>query len=390
MERYRKMAFTTNYNLNSFDLLGNNWQYGSGIAGLFNNVPGMNTSVFNYGSPYYSTGTSTSNGNSALGWALGGIGVGVLGILATSLISKSQANNARIESENSQNLSNLKAALKDLGIDDDVESVTEDAINNIKVDESSKDAPFYAPVKEAENSVQTLTEARESAVSDANEQLKNINTPNGATCNINIKTNSISSSIKSLIELKCKWEAEKDAGKRDNETEAETAARKEIAERNVTALQKIRENLELWETGNEKDKELKEADEALKKAKKEAETALEAKQKEAIKYLKAYNNGKLSSRSINNADGTAIGRLFAQKNATVSKDGDITLNQGKNAKDLTEGDIKTILARYRKGDTKTKDKIGEWVAKKINVEDIQDKDCRELIKIIKNKYKTTE
>ena len=382
MERYKKMGlFSTNYNLSNFDLLGNNLSYGSGISGLFSGVPGLNTSIFDYGSSYYSTGSTNSSGNSALGWALGGVGVGMVGLLVTTLISRSESNRSATEAEESSNLSSLKAALKDLGLDEDVDSVTEAAINKININDDQtltakfKETSIYALVKTAQEEVNKLTDEKSSFENSLSTKLEALK-PDGYDGN----------DIELMI---TKWDLiskDNDTSLKEGETEAQRETRltnARIAEEKITALKALKAEKASWDTDGENDKKLTKANEALEKAKKEAETKLDAKKTEAKKYLEAYTSSKLSNRSINDADGTVLSRLFGSQIATIDKEGNI---DGK-AEEFKTNDWKRILYAYRTGNSATKKKIGEWVAtNQAHIESVGDKDCKKLLEIIVGKY----
>lgn len=338
-------------------MLGTSLTSGSGISGLFSGVPGLNTSIFDYGSYYTASGSgSSSNNNSALGWAIGGIGVGMFGLLLTTLINRSQSENTRIESENSQNLTNLKAALKDLGLGEDVDSVTEADIDSININDDNtltakfKETSIYAPVKTARENVRKLEDER-NAFND------------NYSTNLNALKPEKYTGGDDIYSVIAAWKiiSEGSTSKKDDESDEDYQSRmanilkaKDI----IPKLENLKAEKESWDANGENDKKLTEANAALTKAKEAAEAALTAKKTEAKDYLRKYQATLRSSRSINDVDGTAVGRLFAQKHATVSKSGVVTMNNDET--ELTDGDMKTILARYRNGNSSVKANIKSY------------------------------
>ena len=389
--------FSTNYNLNNFDLLGNNWQYGSGIAGLFNGVPGMNTSVFDYSS-YYSVDGSRNTGNGVLGWALGGVGVGVLGILTTALINRSQSNRSAAEAEDNQTLQNLKASLKSLGLgNEDINSLSESQIDEIMSNDpdSYKNTEFYAPVEKAKNEAEAAESAyNELSNMDSLNARLNALKPKDSKVNIAISADNIETADATIIQLVInEWNSIKQKGEPtpDSPNPEYSSALGNIAELEKLKTEVKERANDLKEAKTAKDK----ADKALTTAKNEAGKNIDAKKKEAKKNLEAYRASKLSSRSINNADGTALSRLFGPRNAKIGSSGSITDMNGTELSDasgLETKDWKRILAAYRQGNSETKKNIGKWVADHATdeiVASIDDNDCRQLIKVIISKYKNT-
>ncbi len=403
MERQKDMGLT-NYNMNNMNLFGSNWQTGSGIVDIFSGVPGTNVNFMNsvFGNGYYSS-SSTSSNNSALGWALGGIGVSMGALLLTSLISNSSSRKSDAAEEASSNKAALESVCEELGLDsEDIDSLTEASIDKIVGNnpETYKNTEFYKPVETAEEKVKAAEievekcDTKEADIEGYNTSLDAYK-PANSSVSEKITVENIGTADAIINKVIGEWNNIKDKGAN---TDSNSNPQYNLADAMISSLNDLKTKIKEWQDGGKKAEALKQAqenkkkaDDEVKNAKTEAEEKINAKKKEAKECLKAYQSSKLSSDSIDDVDGTAFSRLFGQRNAKIDKDGNITDKNGEaitDTSDFETKDWKRILAAYRKGDSSTKKQIGEWVSKNVDENSIEDRDCKQLIKIIKSKYNT--
>lgn len=322
----------TNYGLNdlyTYNTLGS----GSGIPALFTGVNGL--SVFTDGcasSNSLYTCRNTNNSMSvggmigvALGGLLASIGIGVGMKALNNLGSKTRAENNRpneLQKQIDKYNSDIQSKLKTL-------CITESEFSNY----DPHKAADVAGKQQAYDKADADFKQAEKAVADAKSKIDSADTQIGslkgtlATATTQVDKDKIQAEIDKLEADKKTYQAEQAAAEKTKE---------------------------------EKDAALKKADKELQEAKKNEPILVDAYN--AVKILiqkrdaakKELDAIKLE-KGLDDADGTAISRMFGKRTADIDNDGTISGN----FEDFDNKDWQRILAKYRKGSSSVKNNIKE-------------------------------